>query len=75
MEDNKLISVYKDYAELLNSFFPNADKSLKISKFSVANPQVGYFRPIFKAIFNTKTIQVSLPLKARYKERVFIFVK
>ena len=52
VEDNKTISVDKDNAEFLNSFFYNAVKSLKIPEFSDSKLLAkSMHRTIFKAIF------------------------
>ena len=54
-EDNKIISEDKDNAELLNSFFSNAVKNLKIPKFSDSYPPAENIpHPIFKAILKNK---------------------
>ena len=75
VEDNKIISEDKDNAELLNSFFSNAVKNLKIPEFRDSNPlSENIPHPIFKVILNIKTIQVSLPLKTQEMDQVFIFV-
>ena len=51
----KLISEYKDNAELLNFFFSNAVKNLKIPEFSDSNPLAENIpHPIFKAILKYK---------------------
>ena len=51
----KLISEYKDNAELLNFFFSNAVKNLKIPEFSDSNPLAENIpHPIFKAILEYK---------------------
>ena len=51
VEDNKIISVDKDNAEFLNSFFYNAVKSLKIPEFSDSKLLAKNIpRPIFTAI-------------------------
>ena len=51
VEDNKIISEDKDNAEILNSFFSNAVKNLKIPEFSDSNPLAENTpHPIFKAI-------------------------
>ena len=50
-----MISEDKDNAELLNSFFSNAVKNLKIPKFSNSNPLAENIpHPIFKAILKYK---------------------
>ena len=55
VEDNKIISEDKDNTELLNSFFSNAVKNLKIPEFSDSNPLAGNIpHPIFKAILKYK---------------------
>ena len=51
VEDNKIISEDKDNTELLNSFFSNAVKNLKIPEFSDSNLLAENIpHPIFKAI-------------------------
>ena len=55
VEAKKIISENKDNQELLNSFFANAVKNLKIPEFSNANPLVdNIFHPIFKALLKHK---------------------
>ena len=56
VEDNKIITEDKDNAELLNSFFSNAVKNIKIPEFSDSNPLAENIpHPIFKAILKYKT--------------------
>ena len=51
VEDNKIIREDKDNTELLNSFFSNGVKNLKILEFSDSNPLTGNIpHSIFKAI-------------------------
>ena len=55
VEDKKIICEDKDNAELLNSFFSNAVKNLKISEYSDSNPLAENIpHPIFKAILKYK---------------------
>ena len=55
VEDNEIISKDKDNVELLNSFFSNALKNLKIPEFSDSNPLAENIpHPIFKAILKCK---------------------
>ena len=55
VEDKKIISKDNDNAELLNSFFPNTVKNLKIPELSDYNPLIEKIpRPIFKTIFKYK---------------------
>ena len=55
VEDKKIICEDKDNAELLNSFFSNAVKNLKIPEFSDSNPLAEHIpHPIFKAILKYK---------------------
>ena len=55
VEANEIISEDKDNAELLNSFFANAVKNLKIPEFSNSDPQAeNISHPIFKAILKYK---------------------
>ena len=55
VEDNKIISEDRDNAELLNSFFSDAVKTLKILEFSDLNPLAENIpHPIFKAICKYK---------------------
>ena len=66
VEDNKIISEDKDNAELLNSFFSNAVKNLKIPEFSDSNPVAeNILHPIFKAILNYKTPSIVAIKNAR----------
>ena len=75
VEDNKIIREDEDNADLINSFFSNAVKNLKIREFSDSNPLAENIpHPIFKAILNNKN-QVSLPLKTQEVDQVFIFVE
>ena len=55
VEDNKIISEDKDNTELLNFFFSNAVKNLKIPEFSDSNPLAESIpHPIFKGILKYK---------------------
>ena len=55
VEDNKIISEDKDNAELLNPFFCNALKNIKIPEFSDSNPLAENIpHPIFKVILKYK---------------------
>ena len=57
VKENKLLNENKDNAKLLNSFFSNAFKNLKITELRDINPQVeNISHPIFKAILKIKTI-------------------
>ena len=64
VEDNKIISEDKDNAELLNSFFSNAVKNLKISEFGDSNPLAENIpHPIFKAILKYKNHPTIIVIK------------
>ena len=55
VEDSRIISEDKDNAELLNSFFSNAVKNLKIPEFSDSDSLVENIpHPIFKLILKYK---------------------
>ena len=64
VEDDKIRSEDRDNAELLNSFFSNAVKNLKIPEFSDSNPlaeNIPY--PIFKAILKYKHHPSTIAIK------------
>ena len=64
VEDNKIISEDNDNAELLNSFFSNAVKNLKISEFGDSNPLAENIpHPIFKAILKYKNNPTIIVIK------------
>ena len=76
VEDNKIISEDKDIAELLNFFFLNAAKNLKISKISYFNPLAeNILHLIFMAILKYKKHQTIIGIKTREMDQVFVFVE
>ena len=74
MEDTKIISEDKDNAELLNSFFSNTVKNLKIPEFSDSNPLAENIpHPIFKAILKYKNHPGIIAIKNARNGPVFSF--
>ena len=66
VEGDKITSEDKSNAEILNSFFSNAVKNLKIPEFNEINPLAENVpHPVFKAFLNIKTTQVLLLLKTQ----------
>ena len=66
VEGDKITSEDKSNAEILNSFFSNAVKNLKIPEFNEINPLAENIpHPVFKAFLNIKTTQVLLLLKTQ----------
>ena len=64
VEGEEIVNEDEENAEILNTFFSNPVKNLKIPEYqetdSLAN---NISHPIFKTIYNTKIIQAFLPLK------------
>ena len=76
VDDNKIISEDKDNAELLNLFFSNAVKNLKIPKFSDSNPLAENIpHPVFKGILQYKNHPSIIAIKNAINGPGFIFVE
>ena len=64
VEDNRIIIEDKDNVELLNSFFSNAVKNLKIPEFSDSNPLAKNIpHPIFKVLLKYKNHRSIIAIK------------
>ena len=75
-EDNKIINEDKDNAELLNSFFSNAVKNLKIHQFSDSNSLAGNIpHPIFKATLKYKNHPSIIAIKNTRNGSDFYFLE
>ena len=76
VEANEIISEDKDNAELLNSFFVNAVKNLKIPEFSNSDPQAeNVSHPIFKAILKYKNHPSIIAIKNARNGPSFYFCR
>ena len=76
VEDNKIISEDKVNAELLNSFFSNTVKNLKIPEFSDSNPLAENIpHTIFKAILKYKNHPSIIAIKNAKNRPGFYFCR
>ena len=76
VQDYKTISEDKDNAEVLNSFFSNAVKNIKIFKFSESNPLAeNILHPTLKAILRYKNHPSIIAIKNAKMDQAFVFVE